>query len=112
MEGITKGKKGFFYLKEMLRNPDVYGIIVTDENGNSIYEEVSFNISPQDRRDLINFFRNYNKDKRTILYIFTKEKVVILSKNPPKFKGFLTTFARKSVNLGLLRIYHQRFIDL
>ncbi|MEN3044270.1 MAG: hypothetical protein ABDH37_03510 [Candidatus Hydrothermales bacterium] len=112
MEGITKGKKGFYYLREMLKNPDVYGVIVTDENGDSVFEEITFNISPADRKEIINFFKNYNRDKRTILYVFTKDKLVIFSKNPPKFKGFLITFARKSVNLGLLRIYHQRFIDL
>jgi len=112
MEGITKGKRGFFYLKEILKNPDVSGVIVTDGKGNSIYEEVSFNISPLDRREIVSVFKNFNPNKRTICYIFTKDKVVLLSKNPPKFKGVLITFARKTVNLGLLRVYHQKFIDL
>ncbi len=112
MEKITKGKKGFIYLKEMLKNPDVSGIIVTDEKGDSVYEEVSFNISPLDRREIINVFKNLNTGKKTICYIFTKDKVIIFSKNPLKFKGVLITFARKTVNLGLLRIYHQKFIEL
>ncbi len=112
MEQVTKGKKGYFYIKEMLKNPDVNGVIVTDEEGHAVYEEINFTLPPQDRKEIVNFFKKINPGKKTIIYIFTRDKLLIISKNPPKFKGFLLTFARKNVNIGLLRIYHQRFIEL
>lgn len=112
MEQITKGKKGFNYLKEMLKNPDILGIVVTDEEGNAVYEELSFSLPPQDRKEILGVFKNLNFGKKTVVYIFTKNRIVMISKNPPKFKGFLITFSRKKSNIGLLRVYHHRFIEL
>ncbi|MEN3046467.1 MAG: hypothetical protein ABDH49_05760 [Candidatus Hydrothermales bacterium] len=112
MEEVTKGRKGFYYLKEIIKNPDVHGVIVLDESGNSVFEEVIFSISPVEKKEIADFLKGFNDDKKTIIYVFTRDKLVMFSKNPSKFKGFLITIARKSVNLGFLRVYHQRFIEL
>jgi predicted regulator of Ras-like GTPase activity (Roadblock/LC7/MglB family) len=112
METLTKGKRGFRYLKEILKIPGVRGVIVTDINGNAVFEETSIDIYPQDRREVIELLKNLKKDKKAIFYIFTEDKIILLAKNPLKFKGFLIIIASKKINLGLLRIYTDRFLEL